>query len=39
MSDTTVSASPKPRSMLSRFRDVQTLAGIGFLVLVWVLLQ
>jgi hypothetical protein len=39
MSDVTVSNGTKRPSMLSRFRDVQTLAGLGVLVLVWALLQ
>jgi len=39
MSETTVSNGAKRPSLLSRFRDIQTIAGIGVLVLVWVLLQ
>ena len=39
MSDTTVSNGSKRVSVFSRFRDIQTVAGIGLLVLVWFLLQ
>lgn len=39
MSDTTISNAPKRRSIFARFRDIQTLAGIGALVLIWALLQ